>query len=273
MRIALVTDSHLSPAAPAFNENWRALQRYLRGEGADLTVHLGDITVDGAGDPTQLEFAQALSADWPSPLRFIPGNHDIGDNPAGPGVVSKSPFDATRLEAYRRVFGADYWSMDTGSWRVIALNAQLFGTASAAEAEQWQWLGMTLADRGARRIVLLCHKPLFQDTRHDVAPHIRYVPARQRAALLELLDRHELAIVISGHTHQYRDRMVDGVRHVWLPSTAFYLPDEMQARVGEKVIGLGMLDLSGDNPRLHLVCPDGVQRLCLVDHMVYGKDH
>lgn len=41
--------------------------------------------------------------------------------------------------------------------------------------------------------------------------------------------------VVSGHAHQYRDLTGEGVRHVWVPSTAFYLPDEIQGRVGAKV--------------------------------------
>ncbi len=269
MRIALVTDSHLSPAATAFNDNWRAVGRYIGTTGADLTVHLGDITVDGAADASQFDHANSLSHDWPTPIRYLPGNHDIGDNPPGPGVPAKHLLDPKRLEEYRVALGSDYWSFDIEGWRVVSLNAQLFGTDTADEDAQWSWLAETLSGNAGRQIVLMLHKPLFQSTPGDVAPHIRYVPLAQRRQLFGLFSAVPLKLVVSGHTHQYLDRIFDGVRHVWLPSTAFYLPDGMQERVGEKVTGLGMLDLHADGYHFHLVCPEGVQRNNILDHPIY----
>jgi hypothetical protein len=76
---------------------------------------------------------------------------------------------------------------------------------------------------------------------------------------------------VSGHVHQYRDRVVDGVRHLWIPSTAFFLPDELQDRIGEKVTGIGMIELGPDRLRVHLVCPEGVIRHDALDHPVYPK--
>ena len=42
--------------------------------------------------------------------------------------------------AFRAGFGPDYWSLDTDGWRIIAMNAQLAGTATEEEAGQWSWL-------------------------------------------------------------------------------------------------------------------------------------
>ena len=58
---------------------------------------------------------------------------------------------------------------------------------------------------------------------------------------------------------------------MWVPSTAVYLPDEIQDRVGEKVTGLGVLDLSPGACRFHLVCPDGVARNSALDQPVYPE--
>ena len=269
MRIALVADSHLSPAASAFNANWRAAGHYIADAAVDLTVHLGDITVDGAADVTQFEHARTISLDWPTELRFLPGNHDIGDNPPGPGVPAKQLLDIARLNDFRTQLGDDYWTLVTGPWCVISLNAQLFGTATAEEEQQWQWLAQTLAGCQGLQTVLMLHKPLFQNSPDDAAPHIRYVPLLQRRRLCDLFAGRDLKLVLCGHTHQYLDRTIDGVRHIWLPSTAFYLPDTMQDRVGEKVVGLGLLDLDADGYRFHLVCPEGMARNNILDHPVY----
>jgi hypothetical protein len=62
-----------------------------------------------------------------------------------------------------------------------------------------------------------------------------------------------------------------GVRHIWVPSTAFFLPDLIQERVGEKVTGLGLLELSNQGYKFDLVCPDGVARNNLLEQPFYGK--
>jgi 3',5'-cyclic AMP phosphodiesterase CpdA len=271
MRIAVVTDSHLGPQAAAFNDNWRAVRAFVAAEQPDLTIHLGDITVDGVKDPGELEHARAVSADWPTPIRFLPGNHDIGDNPPAPGVAATEPLRPPRLADYRAAFGADRWALDTAGWSLIGLNAQLLGTDSDEEAEQWSWLAATLAAGPDRPTLLFLHKPLFQDSPDDDKPHQRYVPAAARRRLQDLCSAVRLRAVVSGHVHQYRDRVVDGVRHVWIPSTAFFLPDELQDRIGEKVTGIGMIELAPDRLRFHLVCPEGVTRHNALDHPVYPR--
>src|SRR5262249_1268577 len=164
MKIAIVADSHLAPDARAFNANWAAVRAFVRSEKADLTVHLGDITVDGLADPVQFAHALDLCTDWPTPIRYLPGNHDIGDNPPGPDVASKHPLDGGRLTDFRAAFGPDYWAVDSDGWRVIGLNAQLFGTDGDGEREQWAWLGELVAQPPLLPVILMMHKPLFQNS-------------------------------------------------------------------------------------------------------------
>jgi len=271
MRIAVVADSHLAPHAHAFNCNWAAVAAFVRASDADLTVHLGDVTVDGLGEPRQFEHARAVSSSWPTTIRYLPGNHDIGDNPPGPGVAPEHALDPGRIGDFRAAFGPDYWVFGADGWHVIGLNAQLFGSDSAAETEQWAWLSEVVAESRSLAVIVLLHKPLFQGSPDDEAPHHRYVPVVPRRRLFDVLSNVSLRAVISGHTHQYRDRTVAGTRHIWVPSTAYYLPDEIQDRVGEKVTGLGLLELSRGAYRFHLVCPDGVARNSALDHPVYPK--
>lgn len=266
MRILLVSDSHLAPAAHPCNDNWQAVRHYAGRSGADLTLHVGDITLDGINAPAQHAWALGSCADWPTPLRFLPGNHDIGDNPSTPDNAVKDPLDLDRLYQYRDDFGSDYWVQTAGAWQVIGLNAQLFGTGVAAEAEQWAWLEDALAQAGRQPLALVLHKPLFLDDPEEASvPLIRYVPVAPRRRLLALLRRSDLRLVLSGHTHQYLDRVIAGVRHIWLPSTAFIIPDVRQTRVGEKVTGVGLLELSPEGHGFDLVVPDGVERHSLHD--------
>jgi 3',5'-cyclic AMP phosphodiesterase CpdA len=269
MRIALVSDSHLAPSAPACNSNWQAVREYVACCRADLTIHLGDITLDAETDASQLEIVRSQCDAWPSPFRFIPGNHDIGDNPPGPNVPAKHPLDTNLLEKYRGLFGPDFWIADADGWSIIGLNAQLFGSGSTEEEAQWRWLEKRVDEAGTRPVVLMQHKPLFQNTRDDARPHIRYVPLEPRRRLLAMLARLNFRILFSGHTHQYLDRTFDGVRHIWIPSTSFFIPDSEQERVGEKVVGLGLLEIEGAHSRFDLVCPEGVTRNSLVEQPFY----
>jgi 3',5'-cyclic AMP phosphodiesterase CpdA len=271
MRIALVADSHLAPEAKAFNINWMAVAAFIQASNVDLTIHLGDITVDGFADPSQFAHVLSITTRWPTPIRYLPGNHDIGDNPPGPNMGSKHPLNSSRILDFRAAFGPDYWAFDADGWRVIGLNAQLFGTDDVEAIAQWTWLASMSSKLRDRPVVLMLHKPLFQQSPDDKSPHHRYVPIAARRRLFDLLGSNRLRVVCSGHTHQYRDTVVDGMRHVWLPSTAFYLPDAIQDRVGEKIVGLGLLELTANGYRLDLVCPDGVTRHNALDHPMYPE--
>jgi 3',5'-cyclic AMP phosphodiesterase CpdA len=88
MRIALIADSHLSPRAPECVANWHAAGCAVERLSPDLTVHLGDISLDGQTHPDELGFAAELVQRWPTEMRCLPGNHDIGD---GSGRTRCSP--------------------------------------------------------------------------------------------------------------------------------------------------------------------------------------
>ena len=49
---------------------------------------------------------------------------------------------------------------DLGSWRLIGVNAQLFGSALESETTQEAWLHAALAGAADRQVALFLHKPL-----------------------------------------------------------------------------------------------------------------
>lgn len=255
MRIALIADTHLSVRSPECVANWHAARRAVARLGVDLTVHLGDITLDGQVHRDELDFAARLMRHWPTETRCVPGNHDLG---TGSGEV---PFDPTLLEAYRQALGPDRWVLRAGDWTLLGINAQLLGTNSTEEAALWAWLADQCAQDGDHgQTALFLHRPLWLQRPGDVVRKGRYVDAAATQRLLSGPLAARLRLVVSGHAHQYVDTTVGGVRHLWMPSTAFILPDDLQARVGEKVVGVGLLDLATDTARFDLWCPDGMRR-------------
>jgi hypothetical protein len=143
---------------------------------------------------------------------------------------------------------------------LLGINAQLLGTDSPQEEALWQWIATRARAIDFARTVLFLHRPLLRPTPAELTRRGRYVSAAATQRLLDGPLKPSLRLVVSGHTHQFIDTAVDGVRHLWMPSTAFILPDDMQARVGEKLVGIGLLDLSDDVARFDLWCPDGMVR-------------
>lgn len=255
MRIALIADTHLSDRSPECVANWHAARRGVGRLGADLTVNLGDITLDGQTHGDELAFASRLIQQWPTEMLCVPGNHDLGD---GSGEV---PLDDQRLRAYEDIFGHDHWAIKAGDWKLLGINAQLLGSDSAREAALWVWISeqaRPAADHA--HTALFLHRPILRLGSGEGARKGRYVSHAAAERLLKGPLQSTLRLVASGHTHQYIDTTVDGVRHLWMPSTAFVLPDDLQTRVGEKLVGIGMLDLSDGAARFDLWCPDGMKR-------------
>ncbi len=265
MRIALVSDTHLARRVPDFLANWQRVKAWLDTAAPDLILHLGDITVNGAEHAAELHEARALFDGLPAPIRFLPGNHDIGDNPIAPGVPNAHPLDLARLADYRRIFGPDRWSIEAEDWSLIGLNAQLFGTDEAEEAAQFDWLESVLGE-GHGPLGVFLHKPLFRTRPEDTEAHIRYVPHSPRQRLLALLAKRDLRFVVAGHTHQHRQHVVDRVEHVWAPSCTVFFGDAMQERIGDKTVGAMLLELTPDGHRFRAEAPAGLRQLDLLDH-------
>lgn len=245
MKIILISDTHLISDVSVFDKNIEVISNYISRLLPDMIIHLGDITANGVGDPAHLVYASQRLNSLGVPIRYIPGNHDIGDNPVAPGQQGYEPFRVDSLAAYREVFGSDYWSFDADGWQLIGLNAQLFGTDIDAEREQVEWLAETLQTRQGP-LGLFIHKPLFRDGHADEEAHIRYVPVERRRRLVEMLNTRDLRFVASGHVHQKRSITVGDVEHHWVPSTSFCMPDAMQDRVGEKQVGVSVLEITAD---------------------------
>jgi 3',5'-cyclic AMP phosphodiesterase CpdA len=256
MRIALIADSHLAARAPESLHNWHAAAAEVARLAPTLTVHLGDISLDGERHPEELELAAALVAAWPTPILRLPGNHDMGT------ASGEEPLSPARLARYRDLFGDDHWSVGGAGWTLIGLNAQLLGSASTAEASQWQWLASEAAALAAgNRVALFTHRPLRRVAGDVGMATGRYVAPAAAARLRDGRLGAAIELVVSGHTHQALDVAADGVRHLWLPSSSFYIDDSRQVPIGEKRVGIGLLTLAaGVAPSYEPILPPGMRR-------------
>ena len=239
MNIALVADSHLSDRAPESVANWHAAARSVAALEPDLTIHLGDITLDGENRPDEIPFAAEHIRSWPTPMRCVFGNHDMG---TGSG---EEPLSATALQQCIASIGPDHWHMSVRGWTLLGLNAQLLGSGTAEEMLQHAWLQAIASHLTSEdRVALFLHRPVRRPQHDTGMPIGRYVPDQASRWLLEGPLRRSLHVVLSGHTHQALDFVAAGVRHIWVPSASFVIADALQERVGQKTVGLGWLSLS-----------------------------
>jgi predicted phosphodiesterase len=83
--IAQISDTHLSDDKPFFVGNFVRVGEALRANRPDLVLHSGDITLDGASNEADLAAARLLHGGLGLPVRFLRGNHDLGDSQDSPG--------------------------------------------------------------------------------------------------------------------------------------------------------------------------------------------
>ncbi len=97
-RIAQISDTHLSESKPYFVDNFVRIGEALRAAKPDLVVNTGDISLDGASEERDLAASRLLHDALGLPLRFLPGNHDLGD--AQETAKGEAPIDAGRRARY-----------------------------------------------------------------------------------------------------------------------------------------------------------------------------
>ena len=240
-RLIQISDTHLARRLPTLTQNFHRVSEYIDARRPDLVVNSGDLAFDGPTNRDDLEFARELHAALPVACRYLPGNHDIGDNPTELGPAPPQPATEQERQNFLSIFGEDRWRFDAAGWRFIGLNSLVMNTGLASEIEQYDWLASQLSSADGKPVALFLHKPLYLNSPEDpelAASAIRYIPMPARSRLVEMLRAADLRLVASGHVHQRRDFTYRHIRHVWAPSAGFIIPDAMQEVIGTKEVGL-----------------------------------
>jgi alkaline phosphatase D len=267
VRVIQISDTHLSPVKRHFSANWRPVGDWIAQRQPDLVLHTGDVTVDGADQEGDMEYAAALFRELDVPVLAVPGNHDVGD-----ARDPHQPVDAARLARWWRHFGPDRWTHDIEGWRLIGLNALLFGSGEDAEREQLDWLATVAREAAGRKLAWFLHRPLFLDSPSEGDTGYWSVKPAPRQELLGLLRRHDVALVGTGHLHRWHDRTHEGTRYVWGPSSGFLVgPDMHPPMDGAAQLGAVIYDFEGGAVTVTMAEIDGLETHWIDDviHDVY----
>jgi Icc protein len=249
-----ISDTHLSGLRPFFVANFFKVCEHVALAGPDLVLNTGDMSLDGANCEKDLAESRRLHDGLGLSVRYIPGNHDVGESQDAAAHAAPPVINCNRRKRYLDYFGPDYWRLDVPSWRIIAVNAQLLGSDLAAADEQLEFVREGAASVGGRSLALFTHKPLFHMSPDEDAVTGRFVNPTPRGELLKALGDCRPLLVGSGHVHQFLSSPPLGTHHVWAPSTGFVLPDARQPKYGLKQTGYVQ----------HLLEPDGSHQSNLV---------
>jgi len=226
-RVALVSDTHMWPSAvapPPQGDDYAAmlldecetlhalLLEELAASGAQLVIHLGDMTCGGgyfgmpeaALEPLLIRLRNDF-ATLPMPVYALPGNHDMR-----PGGGDWSLF--TSLWGMETGKGA---TVDIDGLRLLLINAQGHDKAQLRAAQPgdpvYGWVNdaelgrvaAALAGAGARPVVAFVHQ-LIHPWRATQRPWKPFYGVRNAEALTQLFARNQsLCALFQGHAHRY----------------------------------------------------------------------
>ncbi|ANF56790.1 metallophosphoesterase family protein [Halotalea alkalilenta] len=254
MRIVQISDTHLSPSKLHFAANWPPLAAWIRQLAPDLVIHTGDASLDGAGDKRELAHCRRLFDQLGIPLLALPGNHDVGD-----AFDPRRPVDADRLQHWCDAFETDRWCHDIPGWRLIGIDSQVLEGERADREESFAWIGGCLAGRGTRRVALFSHKPLFVESFDERDGGYWSLAGESRGALRALIERHDVALIASGHLHRAWQGEVDGIDYLWCPASSFMVANTDRPLPGRACLGAALITLGerGDH-RCEIVEVEGL---------------
>lgn len=234
VRVAQISDSHLSPSKPFFTGNFERVAEALRSSKPDLVVNTGDLSLNGADDEADLVEARRLHDLIGLETHVLPGNHDVGDNV---DVPTRQPIDTGRHARFAGVMGDGRFQVDVPGWRLLGLNSLLLGSGLDAADAQAVWLRGAVDGAAGRAVAVFLHKPVCDESYHETVVSNRFLTPAARAELFDALGPHRPALFACGHVHQYRDGEIGGSRHVWAPATSFLISDPWQPAFGAKTVG------------------------------------
>jgi len=190
-----------------------------------FVIHLGDIVHPMPALPTFMQAVdqfKQISSQLRCPLHVLPGNHDVGDK-----RIDWMPADQIcepHLEAYRKAFGKDYYSVDAENIRCVLINSLLINSGLAAEQEQKTWLEDQIHTAAEKRVFLFMHYPpfVYSETEHGSYDNL---DEPGRTWLVNLMKRPNVEASFAGHVHNFWYEQLDQSGFYMLPSTAFLRHD------------------------------------------------
>lgn len=236
MRFIVIADSHIRfpdddvatyPSNALMVDRNRRVVDLCNAIGGEFVVHLGDIVhplpVEAKHEPA-VRLAAEVYEGLEVPVYFVPGNHDIGDKPnamvAVPAVADEN------YEVYERYWGSPYLAFDQDGLHFVVVDTPVLNSGLARESQQRAWLELDLAEareRGQRVFVFTHYPPFIREAGEP--EHYDNLGQPARSWFLDLMVKHQVEAVFSGHVHNFLYNHHGGTEMYVLPATGFVRPD------------------------------------------------
>src|ERR1700684_3465059 len=108
-RLIQISDTHLARRMTPLIENFHRASEYIDAKRPDLVLNSGDVSFDGPTERDDLKFARSLHDALAVTCRYLPGNHDIGDNPTAVGQAPTQTLTDTTPQAHPAVLREGRW--------------------------------------------------------------------------------------------------------------------------------------------------------------------
>lgn len=161
-----------------------------------FVIVCGDL-VNKAGDSAQIAEYKRIAATLDPSIKLynVPGNHDVGNIPT-----------PRSLAVYRRNFGPDHYSFESGNVFGIVLNSSLLRDPDSARAdaeEQDHWLREQLAraNKSGKVTLVFQHHSYFLKDPDEKDQYFNF-PLERRREYLDLFKENGVDAVIVGHYHR-----------------------------------------------------------------------
>lgn len=220
MRFIHLSDTHLSPQEPTFNERARQAAREAMALEPAFAIVTGDLTQSG----TEEDFAivEEVLPLFDVPVHLMSGNHDVGNKCSS---FTDDHVTPERLARYERAAGQRYYSFEYDGLHFSCLDSNVLNSGLPTEREQMDWLAKDLAAaHDARYRIVVTHYPLFwdnleEDMDEDSGYYTVEDPARHELA--SLLRDHQVSHYLAGHVHQLLEGVEGCTRFITAPATSF----------------------------------------------------
>ncbi|GMQ93322.1 MAG: metallophosphoesterase [Acidimicrobiia bacterium] len=235
-RFIVIADSHIRPSnqeVDAYPSNALLVRRneYIvdlcNQIDAAFVVHLGDIVHPLPVEDSHAEaidLAADVYAELQHPIHFVAGNHDVGDKPNA--LVAVPAVAEENYSAFEDAWGPSFYSFNSDGCHFTIVDTQLLNSGLDREKRQRTWLEADLdaATAAGMRIFMLTHYPPFVLERYE-NEHYDNLGEPARSWFLDLLVRHEVEAVFSGHVHNFLYNRHGRTDLYVSPSTGFVRPD------------------------------------------------
>jgi 3',5'-cyclic-AMP phosphodiesterase len=222
IRFAHLTDMHVQPELRAGEGFAAALQSLNKLDPRpDFIITGGDHVMDvfetdaARADVQWNLYTRVLRENTKLPTYACMGNHDVFGWGAAPDKVPADSRGYGKASAVERLnMKGPYYSFDEGPWHFVCLDniaRRDRGYLGDLEEAQSRWLATDLERAGGRPVCVVSHIPLlgacvFFDGGDDrVREDFWHVPDsymhRNVKPLLDLLRRHNVRLLLSGHMH------------------------------------------------------------------------